>query len=70
MKARYFYLNDLKEKAHIYATNGSKDNPFIYFPENLKAQFFFKKERLIVPMFIQKLHLIIYLEINLILTYI
>ena len=46
MKARYFYLNDLKEKAHIYATNGSKDNPFIYFPENLKAQFFFQEGKI------------------------
>ena len=40
MKARYFYLNNLKEKAHQYAQLGSKDNPQIYFGENLRAQFF------------------------------
>ena len=40
MKARYFYLNNLKEKAHEYAQLGSKDNPQIYFGENLRAQFF------------------------------
>ncbi len=53
MKARYFYLNNLKEKAHEYAQLGSKDNPQIYFGENLRAQFFFKKKRLIVLIIIQ-----------------
>ena len=42
MKARYYYLNNLKEKAYEYATLGAKDNPHIYFPENLKAQFFYQ----------------------------
>ena len=42
MKARYYYLNNLKEKAYKYATLGAKDNPHIYFPENLKAQFFYQ----------------------------
>ena len=40
MKARYFYNNNQKEKAHQYALLGSKDNPQIFFGENLKAQFF------------------------------
>ena len=40
MKARYFYLNNQKEKAHQYALLGAKDNPQIYFGESLKAQFF------------------------------
>ena len=40
MKARYFYLNNQKEKAHQYALLGAKDNPQIFFGESLKAQFF------------------------------
>ena len=40
MKARYFYLNNQKEKAHKYALLGAKDNPQIFFGESLKAQFF------------------------------
>lgn len=43
MKARYYYLNNLKDKAHKFASEGAKDNPFIYFPENLKGQFFFQE---------------------------
>lgn len=43
MKARYYYLNNLKDKAHKYATLGAKDNPHIYYPENLKAQFFYQE---------------------------
>ena len=44
MKARYFYLNGLKEKAHKYALLGSKDNPQIFFGENLKAQFYMQEQ--------------------------
>ena len=46
MKARYFYLNNLKEKAHQYAQLGSKDNPQIYFGENLRAQFFLQEKKI------------------------
>jgi O-antigen ligase len=46
MKARYFYLNNLKEKAHEYAQLGSKDNPQIYFGENLRAQFFLQEKKI------------------------
>jgi O-antigen ligase len=46
MKARYFYLNNLKEKAHLYAQLGSKDNPQIYFGENLRAQFFLQEKKI------------------------
>ena len=46
MKARYFYLNNLKEKAHQYAQLGSKDNPQIYFGENLRAQFFLQEQKI------------------------
>ena len=46
MKARYFYLNNLKEKAHEYAQLGSKDNPQIYFGENLRAQFFLQEQKI------------------------
>ena len=45
MKARYFYLNGLKEKAHKYALLGSKDNPQIFFGENLKAQFYMQEQK-------------------------
>ena len=46
MKARYFYLNNQKERAHKYALLGAKDNPQIYFGESLKAQFFFQERQL------------------------
>tara|TARA_B100000767_G_scaffold190706_1_gene177993 strand:+ start:425 stop:2761 length:2337 start_codon:yes stop_codon:yes gene_type:complete len=45
MKARYFYLNGLSEKAHKYALLGSKDNPQIFFGENLKAQFYMQEQK-------------------------
>ena len=44
MKARYFYLNNQKEKAHKYAFLGAKDNPQIYFGESLKSQFFAQEQ--------------------------
>ncbi len=44
MKARYFYLNNQKEKAHKYALLGAKDNPQIYFGESLKSQFFAQEQ--------------------------
>ena len=46
MKARYFYNNNQKEKAHQYALLGSKDNPQIFFGENLKAQFFVAEKQI------------------------
>ena len=46
MKARYFYLSGLKEKAHKYALLGSKDNPQIFFGENLKAQFHMQEQQM------------------------
>ena len=45
MKARYFYLNNQKEKAHEYALLGAKDNPQIYFGESLKAQFYLTEKK-------------------------
>ena len=45
MKARYFYLNNQKEKAHKYALLGAKDNPQIYFGESLKSQFFLQEQK-------------------------
>jgi len=45
MKARYFYLNNQKEKAHQYALLGAKDNPQIYFGESLKAQFYLQEQK-------------------------
>ena len=38
MKARYYYLQGNKEEAHQMIEEGIKDNPQIYFGENLKAQ--------------------------------
>ena len=46
MKARYFYINNQKDKAHEYALLGSKDNPQIFFGENLKAQFFASEQQI------------------------
>ena len=46
MKARYFYNNNQREKAHQYALLGAKDNPQIFFGENLKAQFFVAEKQI------------------------
>ena len=43
MKARYYYLQGSKEEAHKMALEGAKDNPQIYFGENLKSLFFFQE---------------------------
>lgn len=43
MKARYYYLQGDKEAAHEMALKGAKDNPQIYFGENLKSLFFFQE---------------------------
>ena len=43
MKARYYYLQGDKEAAHKMALEGAKDNPQIYFGENLKSLFFFQE---------------------------
>ena len=43
MKARYYYLQGEKEAAHEMALKGAKDNPQIYFGENLKSLFFFQE---------------------------
>ena len=39
MKARYYYLQGNREEALKMAEEGAKDNPQIFFSENLKAQF-------------------------------
>ena len=46
MKAKYFYLNNQKEKAHSYAMLGAKDNPYVYYSENLKGQFFLAEQNI------------------------
>ena len=46
MKAKYFYLNNQKEKAHRYALLGAKDNPYVYYSENLKGQFFLAEQNI------------------------
>ena len=46
MKARYYYLNNRKEEAYAYAYAGRKDNPNIYFSENLLAQFYLSEQKL------------------------
>ena len=43
MKARYYYLQGNKEAAHEMAMEGAKDNPQIFFGENLRALFFFQE---------------------------
>lgn len=43
IKARYYYLQGKKDLAHEMATKGAKDNPYIFFGENLKSQFFFQE---------------------------
>lgn len=43
MKARYYYLQGDKEEAHKMAMEGAKDNPKIYFGENLRSLFFFQE---------------------------
>ena len=43
MKARYYYLQGNKEEAYKMIDEGAKDNPQIYFSENLKAQFLFNE---------------------------
>ena len=45
MKARYYYLNNRKEEAYAYAYAGRKDNPNIYFSENLLAQFYLSEPK-------------------------
>ena len=46
MKARYYYLQGNKEEAYQMIEEGAKDNPQIYFSENLKAQFLFQEGKL------------------------
>ncbi len=46
MKARYYYLQGNKEEAHKMALEGAKDNPQIFFGENLKAQFFMQEGKI------------------------
>ena len=43
MKARYYYLQGNREEAYKMIDQGAKDNPQIYFSENLKAQFLFNE---------------------------
>ena len=46
MKARYYYLQGNKEEAYQMIEKGAKDNPQIFFSENLKAQFLFQEGKL------------------------
>lgn len=46
MKARYYYLQGSKEEAYQMLEEGAKDNPQIYFSENLKAQFLFNEGKI------------------------
>ena len=46
MKARYYYLQGNKEEAYQMIEEGAKDNPQIFFSENLKAQFLFQEGKL------------------------
>lgn len=43
MKARYYYLNNQKEKAFKLAEEGIKDNPEIFFSENLLSLFHYQE---------------------------
>ena len=46
MKARYYYLQGNKEEAYQMLDEGAKDNPQIFFSENLKSQFLFQEGKL------------------------
>ena len=46
MKARYYYLQGNKEEAFSMIEQGIKDNPQIYFGENLKAQYLLQENQL------------------------
>ena len=46
MKARYYYLNGNKEEAYAMINEGIKDNPQIFFGENLKAQYFLQEQQI------------------------
>ena len=46
MKARYYYLQGDREGAFEMLEKGQKDNPEIFFSENLKAQFYFQEQQL------------------------
>ena len=46
MKARYYYLQGNKEEAFQMIDEGAKDNPQIFFSENLKSQFLFQEGKL------------------------
>ncbi|MGB1448855.1 MAG: O-antigen ligase family protein [Flavobacteriaceae bacterium] len=46
MKARYYYLQGNIEEAHKMALEGSKDNPQIFFGENLKSQFLLQEGKI------------------------
>ena len=46
MKARYYYLQGNKEEAYQMLDEGAKDNPQIFFSENLKSQFLLQEGKL------------------------
>ena len=46
MKARYYYLQGDKDAAHKMAIEGAKDNPEIFFGENLRSLFFIQEGRI------------------------
>ena len=45
MKARYYYLNGEREKAFELLDEGQRDNPEIFFSENLRAQFYYDEQK-------------------------
>lgn len=45
MKARYYYLQGNKEEAYEMIDGGIKDNPEIFFGENLKALYFLNENK-------------------------
>ena len=46
MKARYYYLQGNKQEAFKMASEGAKDNPQIFFSENLKSQFYLQEGKI------------------------
>ena len=46
MKARYYYLQGDREAAFEMLEKGRKDNPEIFFSENLKAQFYLQENQI------------------------
>ena len=45
MKARYYYLNGERDRAFELLDEGQRDNPEIFFSENLRAQFYYDEKK-------------------------